>query len=65
MGKSLTVGTLIPVKLFSNPLVSCSLRNFDFLQLHTEHIDESILPLFLMPTTFGFLLSVFLLPFKQ
>ena len=59
MGKSLNVVTLIPVKLFNNPLASCSLRNFNFLLLHTEHIDESILPLFLILTTFGFSLSVF------
>ena len=59
MDKSLNASTLIPVKLFNNPLASCSLRNFKFLLLHTEHIDESILPLFLILTTFGFLLSAF------
>ena len=35
MGKSLITGIFIPVKLVSNPLASCPLRNFDFLLLHT------------------------------
>ena len=63
--KSLKIGTFTLAKLLSNTLASCSLRNFDFLPLHMEHFDSSIILLFLVITTFGFLLSVFLLHFKQ
>ena len=57
-------GVLIP-KLLSNPLAYCSLRNFDFLLLHTKHFDKSIILPFFVLTTFGFLLSVFVLHFKK
>ena len=57
-------GIFIP-KLINNPLAFCSLINLDFLLSHTVHFDKSIiLPLFVF-TTFGFLLSVFFLHFKQ
>ena len=50
MGKSLKIGTL----------ASRSLINFAFLLSHTGYFDESIILLFSVFTTFGFLLSVFL-----
>ena len=57
-------GVFIP-KLVNNPLPSCCLVNFDFLLSHTAHFDRSIiLPIFVY-STFGFLLSVFFLYFKQ
>ena len=56
-------GGFIP-KLLNNPLVSCSLINFDFLLSLTAYFDKNILPVVVF-NTFGFLLSVFLLPFKQ
>ena len=59
MGKSLRNSTFTPVKVLENPLISCSLRNFDFLLLHTAHFDKGIILPFLVLTTFGFLLSVF------
>ena len=65
MGKSLKTGSFTPVKLINNPLAACSLRNFNFLLLHTEHFDKSIIIPFLVPTTFGFLLSVFFLNLRQ
>ena len=47
MGESFKKNGVIPLhKLLNNPLVSCSLRNFDFLLLHTEHFDKSIIPPF-------------------
>ena len=63
MGKSLKIGTFIPVSLLNNPLVSCSLINFDILQLHTAHFDKSIILPFLVFTTFK--LSYFFLHFQQ
>ena len=57
-------GFLIP-KLLNNPLASCFLINFDFLVSHTTYFDESIFPPFFVFTTFGFLLSVIFLHFKQ
>ena len=49
MGRSLKLGTFIPVKLLPwnlftyIPIASCSLRNFDFLLLHTENFDKAII----------------------
>ena len=65
MDKSLKIGTLIPVNLLNNPPAFCSLRNFDFLLSHTAHSDKSIILPFLVFTTFGFLLFVFLLHYEQ
>ena len=65
MRKSLRNGIFIPVKLLNNLLASCSLINFNFLILHTAHFDKSIIHPFLVLATLGFLLSVFLLHFKQ
>ena len=56
-------GIFVP-KLPNNPLAFWSLRNFDFLLLHNEHFDKSIILPLLALTTFGFLLSVFVLHFK-
>ena len=56
VGKSLNNGTLIPVNLLHNPLVSCSLRNLDFLLSHTAHF---------VLITYEFLLSVFFLHCRQ
>ena len=60
MGISLKIRTFTPIKLLSNPLTSCSIKNFDFLLLHTKKFEYIILR-FLVLTTFGFLLSVFYL----
>ena len=65
MGKSLRISTFIPNKLLNNHVATCSLRNFNFLLLQTAHFDKSITFPFLVLTTFGFLLSVFFLHFKQ
>ena len=65
MGKSIRIGTLIPVKLINISLASRSLINFDFLLSHTAHFDKSIIRPLLAFTTFGFLLSEFFLLFKQ
>ena len=48
MGKSLRIGTFIPVNLRNDPLTSCSLINLDFLLSHTAHFDKSIILLFLV-----------------
>ena len=57
MGKPLLKnGTIPPNKVLNNPLAPCSLRNFDFLILHTEHFNKSIILVF---KTSGFLLCVF------
>ena len=64
MGKSLRIGTFIPVNLL-NPIASCSLINFGFLLSHTAHFDKRIILPFLVFLTFGFLLSVFFLHLKQ
>ena len=57
-------GVFIP-KLLNNLLASCSLINFDFLLSHTADFDKSIILLFFVLKTFGFLLSVFFLHLKQ
>ena len=62
--KEFDLKILIP-KLLNNPLGSCSLKKIDFLLLHTEHFDKSIILLFLVLTTLGFLPSVFFRHFKQ
>ena len=59
IGKSLRIGTFIPVKLLNNHLAFCPLINFNFLQLHTAHFDKSIIRPFLVYATFGFLLSMY------
>ena len=51
-------GIFIP-KLLNNPLASCCLRNFDVLLSHITQFDKSIIYLFFVLATFGFLLSVF------
>ena len=53
------------LKLLNNQLVSSSLINFDCLLCHTSHFVKNIILPFLVLTTFGFLLSVFFLHFKQ
>ena len=58
MGKSLTISIFIPLKLLDNHLAYCSLRNTNFLLLHTKHFDKKILAPFLDFTTFRILLSV-------
>ena len=60
MGKSLRIGTIIPVNLLNNLLNSSSLVNFDFLLSHTAHYDISIILPFLAFTTFRVLLFVFI-----
>ena len=57
-------GVFIP-KLLNNLLVSCSLINFDVLLTQTAHFDKSIILPFFFLTTFGFLISVFFLHFRQ
>ena len=51
-------------KLLNNSLASCSLKKIDFLLWHTAHFDKSIILLFLLFTTFLFLLSLFFLLFE-
>ena len=65
MGVSLKIGTFTSSELLNNRLASCSLRNFDFLLLHTEHFYKIIILPFFVFTTSGFLLCVFFLHFKQ
>ena len=65
MGKSLRIGTFISVKLSHIPLASCSLINLDFLLLETAQFGVNIILPFFVFTTFGFLLYVFFLHFKQ
>ena len=43
VGKSLKIGTFVPVNLLNNPLASCSIINFDFLLSHTSHFVKSII----------------------
>ena len=52
-------------KVLNNLLASCCLINFDFSLSHTPHFDESIILPISVFTIFEFLLSVFLLHFKQ
>ena len=40
IGKSLRIGTFVPVNLLNTPLDSCSLINFDFLLSHPAHYDK-------------------------
>ena len=65
MGKSHRISIITSAKLLNIPLASCRLKHFDFLLLHTAHIDKSIILPFLVLATFGFLFSVFSLQFKQ
>ena len=64
MAKSLRIGIFIPVKLLINP-PACSLRNVEFLLLHTEHFDKSITFPFFVFTTSRCFLSLFFLHFKE
>ena len=52
-------------ELLNNPIASYSLINFNFSLSHTAHFDKGIILPFFALTTFGFLLSVFFLRFKQ
>ena len=52
-------------KLLNNPFTCCSLMNFDFLLLHIAHFDKIIVLSLLVFETFGSMLSVFFLHFKQ
>ena len=65
MEMSLKIGTFTPPKLLNISLASCSLRNFDFLLLHTAHFGKRIILPFLVLTTLGSLCSVFVLHLKQ
>ena len=47
-------------KLLNNQLASCSSINLEFLQSHTASFDESIIYLFFVFLTLGFLLSIFI-----
>ena len=42
MGKSLRIGTFIPIKLLNNALASNSLKSVNFLLLQTAYFDKSI-----------------------
>ena len=53
------------LQLSHNHLASCSLRNFEFLLLHTAHFDKSIIVPFLVFATLGFLFPLFFLHFKR
>ena len=52
-------------KLLNNPLAFCLLINFDFSLSHTAHSDKSVILPFFVFKTFGILLYVFFLHFKQ
>ena len=67
MGKSLRIGILgnYVGKFLNYPLASCSLRNFDFLLMHTTHFHKSIILPFSVFTTLGFFPFVFFLHFKD
>ena len=65
MGKSLRIGTLIPLNLLNNPLAFCSLINLEFLLPQTSEFDESIILPFLIFSTFGFLFPVFFSAFQS
>ena len=57
-------GVLIP-KLLNNTFACCSSINSDFLLPHRAHFDKIILLPLVAFETFGFMLSVFYLHFKQ
>ena len=61
MDKSIRISIFISVKLLNHILTAYSSRNFDFLILHTEHFDKTMIFPFLVLTTFGVLLSAFFL----
>ena len=65
MGKSPRTDTFIPANLLINLLASYTLISFDFLPSQTAHFDKTIILQFLGFRTFGFLVSVLLLHFKQ
>ena len=46
-------------KLLNNPIASCYLINFNFLQSHIAHPDKTIILPFFVLRTFGFLVSGF------
>ena len=56
---------LICNKSVKKPLVFYSLINLDFLIRHTVQFDESIILPFFIFLTFGFILAIFFLHFKQ
>ena len=53
------------LKLLNNPFACCSLINFDYLLPHIAHFDKIIVLPLVVFETFGFMLSVFFLHFKQ
>ena len=55
----LGIGIFILFKFPNNPLVSCSLRNSEFLLLYTKHFHETIILPFLVFTIFGFFMYFF------
>ena len=57
-------GVLRP-KLVNNPFACCSLINFDVLLPHIAQFDKIIVLALVVFKTFGFMLSVFFLHFKQ
>ena len=58
MGIPLKINTFTtPNKLLNTPLASCSLRNFNFLLLHTAHFDKRIILPFLVFTTYFYTLN--------
>ena len=52
-------------KLLNNIFACCSLINFDFLLSHAARFHKIIVLPLLVFETFGFMLSVFFLHFKQ
>ena len=57
-GKSLRISIFTPFQLLNYPLVSCSLRNFEFLLLHSKKFDKNILP-FLVHKSLVFTFCIF------
>ena len=65
MGKSLKIGSFIPVNLLNNPQASCSLVNFDFLLLHNAHFNKSTILSFLVLANLGFYFLYFFYTLKS
>ena len=57
-------GVLRP-KLLNNPFACCSLINFYFLLPQMAHFDKIIILPLVVFETFGFMLTVFFVHFKQ
>ena len=64
MGKSLKIGSFIPVNLLNNPQASCSLVKLRFLLLHNAQFDKNTILSFLVLTNLGFYFLYFFYTLK-